>query len=82
MKDKNSGGLDEFNNGSGHFKPLSEEVASIFIDGLLHVINNPKDMIIARTNPDPKPRVATSLEKSQEKIKKIKEVLKDLNLFD
>lgn len=82
MKDKDSGGLEEFNNAAGHFEPLSQEVASIFVDGLLHVISKPKDMITARTNPDPKPRTKTTLEKSQETIEKIMDKLKDLNPFD
>lgn len=65
-----------------HFKPLSQEVASIFIDGLLHVVKHPKDMITARTNPEPKAREKTTKEKSQETINKIKEMLKELNPFD
>jgi hypothetical protein len=82
MKDKKSGGLEEFNNAAGHFEPLSEEVASIFVDALLHVIHNPKDMITARTNPAPKPRIKTTIEKSLETMEKIKDRLQDLNPFD
>ncbi|OEK07611.1 hypothetical protein A8C32_17600 [Flavivirga aquatica] len=82
MKDKDSGGLEEFNDALGHFEPLSEEVASIFVDGLLHVINKPKDMITARTNPDPKHRRKTSFEKNKERMERIKEKIKDLNPFD
>lgn len=78
MKDRGVGGLEEFKNAAGHFNPLSKEVASIFIDGLLHVIDNPKDMITARTNPDPGIRQETTLDKISEKIKYI---LDKTNLF-
>lgn len=55
MKDKKSGGIDDFANASKNFKPASEEIASIFIDALIHVVSKPGDMITARTDPNPKP---------------------------
>lgn len=53
MKDKGIGSIGEFKSASLHFRPVSKEVASIFIDGLLHVIKKPQDMITRRTNPSP-----------------------------
>lgn len=82
MTDKDSGGFEEFNGASGYFNPLSEEVASIFVDGLLHVINSPKDMITSRTNPKPKARVKTFLDKNKETLEKIRNKFKNLNPFD
>lgn len=69
---------------SNFFNPASKEIASIFTEGLIHVIKNPKDRITAYTNPDPKPKVITDKskisDKSKEYYKKIKEYGKNLKI--
>lgn len=64
-------GFDAVKSASSFFKPISKEVASIFIDGLLHVVENPKDMITKRTDPDPLPKEESSLDKVNEIIENI-----------
>lgn len=61
---------------SNFFKPVSNEVASIFFDALLHVINNPQDMITARTDPNPQPKAETLKGKLARKSKEIIEEIK------
>ncbi len=82
MKDKSSGGLEDFVKAGNHFKPVSEEIASIFIEALRHVIKKPDDMITHRTDPDPKPIDETIpnkvYEKSQDLLKKAKDNTEDL----
>lgn len=64
------------------------EVASIFVDGLLHVVDKPQHMITARTNPDPSPRENTTFDVIEKKIRnidldKINDILNtDLNPFN
>ncbi|AXT50364.1 hypothetical protein D1818_05800 [Aquimarina sp. BL5] len=84
MKEKGLGEIDEFTAASGNFEPVSREVASIFIDGLLHVVEKPQDMITARTNPNPTPREETTVDKASELLEKLKDKFKkmDLNPFD
>ncbi len=82
MKDKESGGIEEFNDTRDYFEPVSKEVGSIFIDGLLHVVNKPKDMITARTNPEPNPLKKTIFEKNKERTAKIEQEIKNSNLFN
>lgn len=69
---------------SNHFKPVSEEVASIFIDALIHVVSKPEDMITARIDPEPKPKVETYKSKATKKAKELYEKAKktDINPFD
>lgn len=71
MKEKGLGGSKEFNSASGNFKPVSKEVASIFINGLLHVVEKPEDMISARTNPDPSPREDTTIDNATDFLNKL-----------
>ncbi|MCP2025455.1 hypothetical protein L1276_000595 [Flavobacterium sp. HSC-32F16] len=68
---------------SNHFKPVSVEVASIFIDGLIHVITKPEDMIAARTDPEPKPEEETIKSKMAKKAEDLYEKLEkiDINPF-
>lgn len=63
MPEQGMGGVDEFAEASNHFVPVSKEVASIFIDGLIHVVDKPQDMITRRTNPDPLPPEKSHLAK-------------------
>jgi hypothetical protein len=78
MKDKNSGGIEDFAKASNHFKPVSEEIASIFVDGLRHVIKKPEDMITSRTDPEPRSMEESTTSKIYEKgvelIKKTKDI--------
>ncbi|CAM3767573.1 hypothetical protein FLBR109950_00210 [Flavobacterium branchiophilum] len=69
---------------SNYFKPVSEEVAAIFIDALLHVVSKPEDMIAARIDPNPKPKVETLRYKAAKKAKELYENVKkiDVNPFD
>jgi hypothetical protein len=69
---------------SNHFKPTSEEVASIFVDGLIHVVSIPDDMITARIDPEPKPKVETIKSKAVKKAEELYEKIKktDINPFD
>lgn len=48
-------------------------MASIFIDGLIHVVDNPKDMITRRTNPSPEPKTESNVNKIENAIEKIKD---------
>ncbi|MAN28749.1 MULTISPECIES: hypothetical protein [Mesonia] len=66
-------GFEALKSAMGYFKPISEEVASIFIDGLIHVIENPQDMITKRTDPDPKPKEVTATDKANDIINNIKD---------
>ncbi len=63
---------------SNHFQPVSEEVASIFLEALLHVVPKPTDMITARTDPDPKPKVITIKSKISEKASNFKKKMEEL----
>ncbi|WP_025142905.1 hypothetical protein [Pedobacter jeongneungensis] len=63
MRDKNSGGLSDFGAASKHFKPVAEEVSSIFIEALIHTVKKPSDMITARTDPNPKAPEETTISK-------------------
>lgn len=58
---------------SGYYKGASEEIASIFIDGLIHVVEKPNDMITARTDPEPQEKEETSLDRINDTLEKIKE---------
>ncbi|GGX18062.1 hypothetical protein [Aquimarina muelleri] len=58
---------------SSYFYPASQEMASIFIDGLIHVVDNPKDMIARRTNPSPEPKTESNVNKIENAIEKIKD---------
>lgn len=60
------------------FNPASKEIASIFTEGLIHVIKNPKDRITAYTNPDPKPKVITFKSKISDKSKEYYKKLKSM----
>lgn len=64
MRDKNSGGIEDFGKASQHFKPVSEEVAAIFIEALIHTVKKPSDMITARTDPNPKRPEESTLSKA------------------
>lgn len=79
MKDRSSGGLEDFAKASNHFKPVSEEIASIFIEALRHVIKKPEDMITHRTDPDPKPMEESTTNKvynnTQDLINKAKNII-------
>lgn len=82
MKDKSSGGLEDFAKASNHFKPISEEISAIFIEALRHVVRKPEDMITHRTDPEPKPSEESTTNKvynkSKELIKKTKEAFDKL----
>lgn len=45
------------------------------MDGLIHVIEKPKDMITARIHPEPMTRVENTINKAEELFKKIEERL-------
>lgn len=64
---------------SNYFKPVSEEVATIFVDALIHVIKKPEDMIAARIDPDPKPKAETTKSKI---VKKAEELYKEAEKID
>lgn len=53
IKEKGWGGGELLANASQYFNGAAKEVASIFIDGLIHTVDNPNDMITARTDPEP-----------------------------
>ena len=84
MKDKASGGLEDFAKASANFKPVSEEIASIFIDGLLHVVKTPSDKITARTDPEPKLGEESTMnnvyKKANDLLKKAEGILENLKI--
>jgi len=77
MKEKGMGNIDDFLKATDYFIPVSKEVASIFIDGLLHVILHPQDMITARTDPKPLPKEKSSLNQAKDGVEKTGRKLKD-----
>jgi hypothetical protein len=83
MRDKSSGGIEDFAKASNYFKPVSQEISSIFIEALRHVIKKPEDMITHRTDPDPKPLEESTTNKIYTKSKelsiKVKDVFDKLN---
>ena len=70
LNDKNRDG--DLNLASSYFEPVSEEVASIFLDALMYSFNNPNDMIIGRADPDPKPKVYSNLNKINDTVEEVK----------
>lgn len=64
-------GLEDMVASAYHYRPVSFEMAIIFIDGLLHTMENPNDMITCRTDPDPLPEELSSAEKIEEMIDSI-----------
>ncbi len=80
LKDKGVGSWEDFQKAAPHFESVAKEVSSIFIDGLIHVVEKPKDMITARTDPDPKPKNTTEtnlFERFKNKLRNL-----DFNPFD
>ena len=65
---------------SNYFKPVSEEVAAIFINALIHVIDKPEDMIAARIDPDPKPKIETTKSKVAKKVEELYEEAKKIDI--
>lgn len=63
MADRNTGDLEAFTESSDNFKTTAEEIASIFVDALIHVVQNPQDSIAARIDPDPGKSEETSISK-------------------
>jgi len=78
MRDRSSGGIEDFAKASNYFKPVSEEISSIFIEALRHVIKKPEDMITHRTDPDPKPMEESTTNKVYKKGRELSKEAKDV----
>ena len=64
---------------SNYYNPISEEVSTIFIDALIYVVSNPQEMITARIDPNPNPKVETIKSKVTKKAIELYEEIKKKN---